>query len=168
VRDPRSGTDTPATGERGTSRYAERLYVTWYWWPLPLLAAVILAAEIHMGYGGIRGWLPYAVLVPLTAALILRMSWTRVAVEGGELRVGDARVPLERVGAVEIVPAAKKRRVLGPYLDPAAMVVHRGWVGPVLRVQVTDPAGATPYWLFSTRRPEQLAEILQAQSRQTS
>ena len=164
MRDPGSGTDTPPAGARSATGYAERLYVTWYWWPLPLLAAAILAAEIHMGYGGIRSWLPYVVLIPLTAALIFRMGRVRVAVEDGELRAGDARVALEFVGAVEAFPANRKRRVLGPYLDPAAMVLHRGWVGPVLRVQITDPAGSTPYWLFSTRRPEQLAEILRGGS----
>jgi Protein of unknown function (DUF3093) len=155
---PESGTDTSGTVRRPA--YSERLYVTWYWWPLPLLAALILAAEVHLGYGGVRAWLPYVVLLPLTAALILRMGRTRVAVEGGELRVGDARLPLRFVGGVEIFTASEKRKVLGPHLDPAAFVMHRGWVGPVLLVRLTDPADPTPYWLFSTRRPERLAEIL--------
>ena len=99
-------------------------------------------------------------LCPQTRALIVRWGRTRVAVADGELRVADARLPLEFVGAVDWFPPGEKRRVLGPRLDPAAFVVHRGWVGPVLRVQLTDPADPTPYWLFSTRHPERLAEIL--------
>ncbi|HEV2779118.1 MAG TPA: DUF3093 domain-containing protein [Actinophytocola sp.] len=153
-----TGAPADATGRGGA--YSERLHVTWYWWPLPLLAALILAAEVHMGYGGLRSWLPYVVLLPLTALLIFRMGRTRIEVRDGELRVGEAHVPLRFVGAVDVVDARHKRAVLGPQLDPAAFVVHRGWVGPVLRVQLTDPADPTPYWLFSTRRPEQLAEIL--------
>jgi hypothetical protein len=163
VHDPGSGTDTPPTDSKRDGGYSERLYVTWYWWPLPLLAATILAAEIHMGYGGLRSWLPYTVLIPLTAALIFRMGRTRVAVEGDQLLVRDARLPLRFVGEVEVFTAEQKRKVLGPHLDPAAFVVHRGWVGPVLRVQLTDPADPTPYWLFSTRRPERLAEILRGE-----
>jgi hypothetical protein len=162
VRDPGSGTDSPTAGARRGESHSERLYVTWYWWPLPLLAAAILAAEVHMGYGGVRAWLPYVVLIPLTAALIFRIGHVPVSVTDGELRVADARLPLEHVGAVEWFAADEKRRVLGPRLDPAAFVVHRGWVGPVLRVQLTDPADPTPYWLFSTRHPERLAEILRA------
>jgi DUF3093 family protein len=150
VADPGSGTD----------EYSERLYVTWYWWPLPLLAATILAAEVHLGYGGVRSWLPYVLLLPLTALLIFGMGRARIAVRDGELWVGDAHLPLRFVGTVEIYTAKQKRRVLGPRLDPAAYVLHRGWVGPVLRVQLTDPDDPTPYWLFSTRRPERLAEIL--------
>ena len=87
--EPGSGTDAPAT-QANRTRYSERLYVTWYWWPLPLLAAGILAAEVHMGYGGVRAWLPYAVLIPLTLAILWKAGRTRVSVAGGELRVGDA------------------------------------------------------------------------------
>ncbi|HEU5469888.1 MAG TPA: DUF3093 domain-containing protein [Actinophytocola sp.] len=162
MHDPGSGTDSAAAGARRGESYSERLYVTWYWWPLPVLAATILAAEVHMGYSGIRSWLPYVILIPLTVALIVKLGRTRIAVADGELRVADARLPLEFVGAVEWFPAEQKRRVLGPRLDPAAFVVHRGWVGPVLRVQLTDPADPTPYWLFSTRHPQRLAEILRA------
>jgi hypothetical protein len=160
VRDQGSGTQAPAANVR--TRYSERLYVTWYWWPLPLLAALILAAEIHMGYGGLRAWLPYAVLLPLTAALIFRMGLVRIRITDDELWVDDAHLPLEFVGEVQIVPAAAKRKALGPYLDPAAFLVHRSWVGPLLRVQLTDPADPTPYWMFSSRHPERIAELLRA------
>jgi hypothetical protein len=158
VQDPGTGTDTPASS--AIVKYSERLYVTWYWWPLPMLAALILAAEIHMGYGGLRAWLPYAVLLPLTAALIFKLGWTRVRVTDTELVVGDARLPLAFVGDIEIIPITGKRRALGPDLDPAAFVVHRSWVRPLLRMQLTDPADPTPYWVFSTRHPERLAELL--------
>ena len=162
---PESGTDAPTTrARRSRADYSERLYVTWYWWPLPLLAAVILAAEVHMGYGGVRSWLPYVVLVPLTVAIIVKTGRTRVWISEDELRVGDARLPLSFAGAVEIIPVTAKRKALGPQLDPAAFVVHRGWVGPLLRVRLTDPADPTPYWIFSTRHPERLAERLRPAS----
>jgi hypothetical protein len=162
VQDSGSGTDTPAAGARPKAGYSERLYLTWYWWPLPLLAAALLAAEIHGVVGATLGWLPYALLIPLTAALIFRMGRARVAVEDGELRVGDARLPLRCVTEVETFGPGEKRRVLGPHLDPSAFILHRGWVGPVLRVQHTDPTDQTPYWLFSSRHPERLAEVLRA------
>nr|WP_165777462.1 DUF3093 domain-containing protein [Amycolatopsis antarctica] len=149
-------------------RHSERLYVTWWAWPLPLLGAALLAAEIHMGYPGVRGWLPYVLLLGLTVLLLIALGRARVRVTGdgaeenggGELWVGDAHLPLRYVGAVEIVPREQKRKALGPHLDPAAFVVHRGWVGPLVRVHLTDPADPTPYWLFSTRRPERLAGVL--------
>ena len=65
-------------------------------------------------------------------------------VEDGELYVGTAHLPLEFVGEVEVFGAKDKRRILGPRLDPAAHVLHRGWVGPIVRVRVTDPDGPDP------------------------
>jgi hypothetical protein len=152
-------TDTEAT--TGTT-YRERLYVTWYWWPLPLVAAGLLAAEVHLGYPGVRAWLPYVVLLPLTALLIWRAGSTSVRVQDGELWVGKAHLPLRYIGEVQIVPTKDKRRALGPHLDPAAFVLHRGWVGPVVRLRQTDPEDPTPYWIFSTRHPDRLVEALRA------
>ncbi|MBM7776302.1 hypothetical protein JOD54_006506 [Actinokineospora baliensis] len=163
-------TDTSGTAARARATYRERLYVTWYWWPLPLVAAGLLAAEIHMGYPGVRAWLPYVVILPLTLLLVLRAGATRVAVVDGELWVADAHLPLEFAGEVEVFgadpgqwggQAAAKRKVLGPNLDPAAFLLHRGWVRPLVRVQVTDPDDPTPYWVFSTRHPHRLAEVIE-------
>jgi len=162
-------TDTPrgaaaqAPAERtpaGTPVHRERLYVTWYWWLLPMLAGGLLAAEVHLGYPGVRAWLPYVLLLPLTAVLIWRAGRMPVRIEGGELHVGTAHLPLEFVGEVQVIGAKDKRKVLGPHLDPAAHVLHRGWVGPVVRARVTDPADPHPYWVFSTRHPERVAELL--------
>ncbi|MDT7726784.1 MAG: hypothetical protein QOI21_3360 [Actinomycetota bacterium] len=125
--------------------------------------AGLLAAEIDMGYPGVRAWLPYVVMLPLAVALMLALGRTRVRVTGGddpELWVGDAHLPLRYVGEVEVIGKARKRKALGQDADPAAFVHHRGWVGPVVRVTLTDPEDPTPYWLFSTRNPDAVAELL--------
>ncbi|GAA3458883.1 DUF3093 domain-containing protein [Saccharothrix longispora] len=140
--------------------FRERLFVPWWGWPLPLGAAVLLAAEIHMGFPGVRSWLPYALLVPLAVLLLVRMGSTKVEVSGGELRVGEAHVPVELLGEVEVFDSKSKRKAMGPNLDPMAYVVHRGWVGPVVKVELRDPQDPTPYWLFSARSAERLAAVL--------
>jgi Protein of unknown function (DUF3093) len=152
-------TDTQAS--TGTT-YRERLYVTWYWWPLPLAGAGLLAAEVHLGYPGVRAWLPYVLLLPLTALLLWRAGSATVRVQDGELWVGKAHLPLRFVGETQVVSAQEKRRVLGPHLDPAAFLLHRGWIGPVVRLRQTDPEDPTPYWVFSTRHPDRLAEALRS------
>lgn len=155
-----SDTDTARRRGTDTTRYAERLTVTWYWWPLPLLGAAILAAEVHMGYAGVRAWLPYAILLPVTVLVLLRMGRTVVRVTDEELWVGDAHLPVRFVGEVEIISAKHKRVALGRDLDPSAFVLHRGWIGPLVRVHLTDPDDPTPYWLFSTRHPDRLRTTL--------
>jgi len=83
-----------------------------------------------------------------------------VRVQDGELRVGTAVLPLRSVGRVEVVDRRDKQAALGPELDPAAFVLHRGWVGPLVRLEVTDPDDPTPYWVFSVREPDRLLAAL--------
>lgn len=144
--------------------YSERLYLTWWAWPLPLAAAVLLAAEVHMGYPGVRSWLPYAIALPLVVGLLVLLGQTPVRISGdGEdrrLTVGDANLPVRFIGRVDVIDSKHKRLALGPELDPAAYVLHRAWIGTMVRVHLDDPDDPTPYWLFSTRHPDALAAAL--------
>ncbi|MGN6473328.1 MAG: DUF3093 family protein, partial [Mycobacteriales bacterium] len=51
------------------------------------------------------------------------------------------------------------RLQLGPKADPAATTVVRGWIGPAVMVRLSNPQ-PVPYWLISTRRPEELATAI--------
>jgi hypothetical protein len=138
----------------------ERLSVP-LWWYLPALGlAVLLGAEVHMGYPGLRSWIGYAVTVPLCLAALVFLGRVRVRVADGELRAGDAVLPLRHVGRVDVVRREGKQVALGPELDPAAHLVHRPWIGPVVRIEVTDPDDSTPYWIVSTRHPDALVAAL--------
>jgi Protein of unknown function (DUF3093) len=152
----------PVTTDSIRQRFDERLSVPWWWWFPALGVAALLAAEVHMGYPGVRAWAPYLLLAPLAAAALFGLGRTRVRIEGDELWVGRAHVPLRFIGKVEVVPRGGKRQALGPELDPAAYLLHRAWVGPMLRVRLTDPDDPTPYWIFSTRRPEQLRALIES------
>jgi DUF3093 family protein len=136
--------------------------VPWLNWPLPLVGAALMAATVHLGYPGLRAWLPYVVLIALMIGLLVQLGRAKIEVADGELRVGKARLPLRFVGEVDVIGKDDKRKALGPDLDPAAYMLHRSWVGPVLRVRLTDPEDPTPYWIFSTRNPEKLARILRS------
>jgi hypothetical protein len=157
--------DHPAPATSATSggpAFDERLSVPWWWYVPAVGLGVLLGAELHLGYPGVRSWLGYVVFVPLLVGALLAMTRSRVRVEGGELRVGSACVPLRFVGRVEVVDRRDKQAALGPELDPAAFVLHRGWVGPLVRVEVTDPDDPSPYWIFSVREPDRLLSALPA------
>lgn len=144
----------------GSPRFDERLSVP-LWWYLPVIGvAVLLGAEVHMGYPGIRSWIGYAITVPVFVIALFLLGRMRVRVADGELQVGSARLPLRYVGRVEIVPKDRKQMALGPELDPAAFLMLRAWVGPVVRVEVTDPDDPTPYWIFSVRDADAMVAAL--------
>jgi Protein of unknown function (DUF3093) len=148
----------PATS--GTPRFDERLSVP-LWWYLPALGvAVLLGAEVHMGYPGVRSWIGYAITIPLCIGALVWLGHVRVRVTDNEVQAGEASLPLRFVGQVDVVPREGKQAALGPELDPAAFLMHRAWIGPVVRIEVTDPDGDTPYWIVSTRDPDALVEAL--------
>ncbi|HEX3787942.1 MAG TPA: DUF3093 domain-containing protein [Pseudonocardiaceae bacterium] len=153
-----SATDAPAAGPN----YSERLYLPWWHWLLPLLAAGLLAAEVHMGYPGVRAWLPYVITIPLCLLILWRFSAAKVEVHDGEIFVGEAHLPVKFIEEIRIVPATAKRKVLGPNFDPAAFALHRSWVGPMVFLKLDDPDDPTPYWLISSRTPEHLVNAITA------
>jgi hypothetical protein len=86
----------------------------------------------------------------------------RIAVTPDELRVDDARLPLRFVGAVMPLSPLQTRDLLGPGAETYAFVIQRPWVGTAVRVDLTDPADPTPYWVVSTRHPGELAAAIDA------
>jgi Protein of unknown function (DUF3093) len=142
--------------------YAERLYVPWWLWLPALALAALLAAEVYLGAPGIWTWVPYAILMPATAAGLWTLSRLRVAVEDGELRVDDARLPVRFVGGVTVLGPAERRVLLSTAAHPYAFVVQRPWVKGAVQVHLDDADDPTPYWVVSSRRPAALAAALLA------
>lgn len=137
----------------------------WLWLPALGLAA-LFAAEVYLGAPGLHTWVPYAILLPLTALGLWRLGRLRVAVEDGELRVDDARLPVRFVAGVTVLGVAEKRLLLGTAAHPHAFVVQRPWVRGAVQIHLADPADPTPYWVVSSRRPAALAAaVLAARAR---
>jgi len=102
-------------------------------------------------------------LVLFGAAVAGLLAWAPVLeVAGGEFRVGSARIPLGYTANPEGFRGAEATAARGVNLDARAWLCLRGWVDPVVRVQITDPDDPVPYWVVSTRRPEDLVDALKA------
>lgn len=118
-----------------------------------------------MGAPGLRAWLPYVLLLPIPVWVLLWLSRHRVEVApdaGGtpELRVDRAHLPVSFVARATVVPRSAKSAALGRQLDPAAYVQHRPWIGTLVLLVLDDPDDPTPYWLVSTRRPDEVLAAL--------
>ena len=153
---------TPQSPARSTApgAYAERLGLSWLAWLGALAVDAIVGFELLIGFPGLPVWVPFAVLVPLTAAVMVRTGRIRVAVTADEFQVDDARLPLEVIGDVVALDAAGKREALGVGAHPLAFVIQRPWIGPAVQVLLDDPADPTPFWVISTRRPVELTTAL--------
>lgn len=154
-------------------RYRERLSVPWWWWPPGLGLAGLIALEVNQGVPALPNWVPFAVLLPVAAVVLLWFGKTEVRVvsahvrstEGSgsgetELWVGGAHLPVSVIARSAEVPKSAKSAALGRQLDPAAYVVHRAWVGPMVLLILDDPDDPTPYWLVSCRHPDRVLAAL--------
>lgn len=154
--------DTRATAQ--TVRYRERLWVPLWWWLPGLGVAALIALEVNQGVPALPGWLPYAVLLPVAAVVLVGLGRTEVRVVGEdgetELWVGNAHLPASVVARTAEVPRSAKSAALGRQLDPAAYVVHKGWVGPMVLLVLEDPDDPTPYWMISAKHPDKVLAAL--------
>jgi hypothetical protein len=104
-----------------------------------------------------------AIVITVAVEVLLLVVAPVVAVADGVLTAGSARIPVSLTGAMEGYRKQDAVQARGPGLDARAFTLFRGWVDPVLRVDLEDPDDPTPYWLVSTRRPEQLQAAIAAE-----
>lgn len=140
--------------------YRERL------WPAPWLyvaTALVMPASllVFLPINVLAGVIVAVGLYAIIIALIIASAPT-IAVTDSELIAGKARLPIDVIGATAAFRGEEARQERGPRLDARAWLVIRGWVDPVLRIDLEDPTDPTPYWLVSTRRPEAVTAAIDA------
>lgn len=103
-----------------------------------------------------------AVVVTGAAEALLFGLAPVVSVADGELRAGPAHIAVTATGTTESFRGSDAVTARGVGLDARAWTLLRGWIDPVVRIRVEDPDDPTPYWVVSTRRPEELRAALAA------
>ncbi|MCU1436364.1 MAG: hypothetical protein JWR71_3089 [Pseudarthrobacter sp.] len=150
--------NTPSAGAPAVFR--ERLWPNvWIW----IIAAGISGAGILV-FAPISlaaGYTAAGVLFVIIAVLLV-LSTPTIMVTEETLTVGRATIERRFVGAVEGFSGKEATAQRGTKLNGLAYLCIRGWIDPVVRVEITDPSDRTPYWLTSSRRPEELAAALSA------
>jgi hypothetical protein len=147
-------------------RYRERLWVPPWWWPLAFGLAALIAFEVNLGVRTLPDWLPFATLFIVAAGALLWLGRIEIRVAAGadgvELWAGEAHLPVNVIARSAEIARSAKTAALGRQLDPAAYVLHRAWIGPMILVVLDDPDDPTPYWLVSCRHPERVLSALRS------
>ena len=145
--------------ERPVPLYSERV------WPAPwvlialalvLPASMLVFLPINAIVGVATGVVLYAGLVVL---LVIGSPTLQVTERG--FTAGRATLPARHIGRAEGFSREDATRERGPALDARAWLLIRGWVDPVVRVEVADDRDPVPYWLVSTRKPDELVSALE-------
>lgn len=104
----------------------------------------------------------FGVAVTLVIATLMALSSPKITVSVSEVRVGRAHIPRKLIGNASVVQKQDQFSAKGPRLDARAYVSLQPSVSGLIRLEIKDPKDPTPYWLFSTRKPELVAELIGA------
>jgi hypothetical protein len=122
---------------------------------LVIPASLLVFLPINQTVGAIVAAVLYAACV-----ILLVIGSPRIEVTDSVLVAGRARLPLANVGEATGFTGTAATAQRGPKLDARAWLVIRGWISPVVKVDVLDDNDPTPYWIISTRHPADLVAAL--------
>lgn len=123
---------------------------------------------VGVGVGGAEMWagfdwrvatVVYLVLGIPTLVLLLGLGRIRITVDRDGLHADGHTLSPDVVADAHPLDARQTRHLLGPGGHPSGHVVGRGYVKTAVVVRTTGD-GEAPYWLVTTRRPEELAAAL--------
>ena len=153
-----TGPAMPSDASITPALFSERLWPgpgAWIIVAVLSLAGILVLAPIGIGYG-----IAAAIVIFLLVGGALYANTPRIEVTATEFRAGKAVIDRAFLGEVQAFSQDEAFQERGPRLNGLAFLCIRGWVDPVVRVEITDPEDETPYWLVSTRRPQQLVAAL--------
>lgn len=138
--------------------YREHAFPPVIWW---IVAALISGMTLLIVYpvwpaGGVAT--PFVVCAAVFFCLY-KLSPAIVVTEH-ELFAGPAHISHSQLGEVRALDVSQTAWECGPGLDARAFLHTRPWLRTAVRITLHDPEDPTPYWIISTRRPEQLARVL--------
>ena len=140
--------------------YDERLSVPLRWWVQGTMLVASLWLAMIVALPPAAAWAIAAIALAGLALGLLAYGAARVTVDGGFLRAGRARIEGFHLGRSSALDAEATRRISGPEADARAYLLLRPYLKRAVQVEITDPADPAPYWLISTRHPDELARAL--------
>jgi len=97
-----------------------------------------------------------------TVLIVLIVFKTKLVIEvdENELRAGPAHIELKYLGQVTALDSKEMGRLRTRDADPASFLIFRFWRSTGVKVEINDSRDQTPYWLITSKRNTELAEVL--------
>ena len=139
--------------------FRERLTVPLMWWVLASLFALSVLLAVGAYLGPVWG-IGTALATVMVAAAIFISAAVVISIDAREIRIGRASIEHAYIASRQALAAEEARQRAGVGADARAHLVLRPYVRTAVEITLDDPEDPVPYWLVSTRRPQQLAEAL--------
>jgi hypothetical protein len=85
---------------------------------------------------------------------------SEITFDGNILRIDQANIDKRYLGKVTVLDRAAMRLLRTRDADPAAYLAIKFWEPRGLRIDLNDSRDATPYWLITSKRGEEIAALL--------
>lgn len=140
--------------------FDERLRAPTTWWVLAVVLGVVVWWTFVLATPPVVAVAAGLVSFGATAAALWHWGSARISVSGDRLRAGRAVIALQLCAAATPLDADDTRALRGPLADARAYLLLRPYVSTGVRIDLADPSDPTPYWLLSSRRPDELARAV--------
>ena len=141
-------------------QWSER--IRWPWWLMLMVVgldfSIIIAIWASLGN---TAALVATLMTLIFTIYLFAISTLNISVDSGYLRVGRANIEKQYVGKIEVLTREEFDYLCRAGINPSAFHALRFWVKRGVKIEISDPRDPTPYWLVSSRRPEQFAAELE-------
>lgn len=141
-----------------TPVYKERVLPSAATFMLPVVLGALIFAVLLPINDTLGTWLAVGAISSLTIVFIFKAPVIEITTT--ELRVGRARILRELLGKIEVIAAEDAFAARGHLLDARAFTCFQASVRTMLKIEIADEADPTTYWLFSSRNPQEIKELL--------
>ena len=147
----------------GEVRYHERVLPKWSSF-LPLLIVYPTFWLTMAPFSALLGSI-FGVAITLVIAAVMVLSSPKITISMSEIRVGRAHIARKLLGSASMIQKQDQFSAKGAQLDARAYLALQPSVSGLIRLEIKDSKDPTPYWLFSTRKPELVVEIISANTK---
>jgi hypothetical protein len=118
-----------------------------------------LVVAVWAAIGNQPAFITWVVLTVLIVLITLKATLV-IEIDERELRAGPAHIELKYLGKATALDSKEMGRLRTRDADPASYLIFRFWRSTGVKVELNDPRDQTPYWLITSKRNTELAEIL--------
>ena len=118
-----------------------------------------LVVAVWAAIGNQPAFLTWVALTVLIVLIALKTTLV-IEVDQNEMRAGPAHIELKYLGKATVLDSKEMGRLRTRDADPASFLIFRFWRSTGVKVEINDTRDKTPYWLITSKRNNELAEIL--------
>jgi hypothetical protein len=148
----------------GEVQYQERVLPKWSSF-LPLLIVYPTFWLTMAPFSALLGSI-FGIAITLVIAAVMVFSSPKITISMTEIRVGRAHIARKLLGSATMIQKQDQFSAKGAQLDARAYLALQPSVSGLIRLEIKDSKDPTPYWLFSTRKPELVVELISANTKQ--